>query len=159
MQVLRGRFASGVTVVTYRSDGRLRGLTVASFTTVSIQPPLVSVCVGKDPESHELIPTAGAFGVSILADSQEFLSERFAGRGPLVDGDFSGVPYFTTLTGAPLLDGALAWLDCTVHATHDGGDHVIVLGRARWGDDNPRRPNPLVYFSRLYADLTNLRNP
>jgi flavin reductase (DIM6/NTAB) family NADH-FMN oxidoreductase RutF len=159
MLLLRGRFATGVTVVTYRSDAALRGLTVASFATVSIQPPLVSVCIGKDLESHELLPAAGAFGVSILADAQEFLSERFAGRGPLVDGAFSGVPYFTKLTGAPLLEGAVAWLDCTVHATHDGGDHLIVVGRVRWADDTPRKPMPLIYFSRLYADLTNLRNP
>ena len=159
MQVLRGRFASGVAVVTYKQEDSLRGLTVASFTTVSIQPPLVSACIGTDLESHALIPAAGAFGVSILADAQEFLSERFAGRGPLVDAAFAGVPYFTKVTGAPLLEGSLAWLDCAVHATHSAGDHLIVVGRVLWGDDNPNSPNPLIYFSRLYADLTNLRNP
>lgn len=159
MRRLRGRFASGVTVVTCRAGDGLRGVTVASFTIVSLAPPLVLACIHRDQESEPLIVASGAFGVSVLSDRQEMLSERFAGRAPLVDPDFSGVPYFTQRTGAPLLEGAVAWFDCVLHARHDGGDHSILIGRVVWGAENPREPPPLLYFAGLYGDLTNLRRP
>ena len=154
---LRAGFASGVTVVTFRTDEGLRGITVASFAVVSIAPPLVLVCIGSELDSAALVIAFGGFGVSVLSDRQEGLSQRFAGRGPLVDDDFSGVPYFTRRTGAPLLEGALAWFDCALENVYDGGDHRIFLGRVEWGAENPARPDPLLYFDRHYGDVTNLR--
>jgi flavin reductase (DIM6/NTAB) family NADH-FMN oxidoreductase RutF len=159
MRRLRGRFASGVTVVTFRTAEGLRGVTVASFATVSLEPPLVLVCIDRELESGGLLTAAGAFGVSVLAEHQELLSERFAARAPLVDAAFSGVPYFTRRTGAPLLEDALAWFDCELHATYDGGDHAITLGRVVWGQENLAAPGPLLYFTRLYGTIGNLRRP
>lgn len=157
MRRLRSHFASGVTVVTFRVAEGLRGVTVASFATVSLAPPLVLACIDRELESEALLTAAGAFGVSILSDRQELLSERFAARAPLVDAAFSGVPYFTGRTGSPLLEGAVAWFDCALRAKHDGGDHTIFLGDVVWGAENPAQPLPLLYFDRSYGDLCNLR--
>ena len=159
MRRLRACYASGVTVVGFRTTEGLRGVTVASFATVSVVPPLVLACLDRDLESESLLTTAGAFGVSVLSSRQELLSERFAARAPLVDAAFTGVPYFTRRTGAPLLDGAVAWFDCHLHATHEGGDHTIFIGRVRWAEENAARPLPLLSFGQQYGDLDNLRRP
>ncbi|MER3404199.1 MAG: flavin reductase [Chloroflexota bacterium] len=146
------RFATGVAVVTTRTDAGCHGVTVNSFTWVSYQPPLVLICLDKLLHSHDLVVESGFFGVSILSAEQEFLAERFAGRAPLVDAHFSGVPYHTAATGAPLLEGALGWLDCRLHATYDGGDHSIFVGlvvAAGFGIDG----RPLLYYVGRYADL------
>jgi flavin reductase (DIM6/NTAB) family NADH-FMN oxidoreductase RutF len=159
MRRLRACFASGVTVVTYRTPEGLRGVTVASFATVSVVPPLVLACIDRELESESLLTTAGAFGVSVLSHRQELLAERFAARAPLVDPAFTGVPYFTRQTGAPLLEGAVAWFDCHLHATYDGGDHTVFFGRVLWGEENPAHPLPLLYFGQRYGDIDNLRRP
>jgi flavin reductase (DIM6/NTAB) family NADH-FMN oxidoreductase RutF len=119
----------------------------------------VLVCLGRDLETERLLAAAAGFGVSVLSDRQEFLAQRFAARAPLVDSAFSGAPYFERVTGAPLLEGAVAWFDCRPHAAHDGGDHTIVVGRVVWAAENPSEPVPLVAFARFYADLGNLRPP
>jgi flavin reductase (DIM6/NTAB) family NADH-FMN oxidoreductase RutF len=146
------RFATGVAVVTTRTDAGFHGVTVSSFTWVSYDPPLVLICLDKLLHSHDLVEESGIFGVSILSADQEFLAERFAGRAPLVDARFSGVPYHTTATGAPLIEGALGWLDCRLHATYVGGDHSIFVGlvvAAEFGVDG----RPLLYYVGRYADL------
>lgn len=153
LRKLRGLFASGVTVVTTVHDGQLRGVTVSAFSSVSLNPPLVLACIAKEAESREWIAASGIFAVSILSDEQEFLSERFAARAPLVNARFDGVPYHTAITGSPLLEGSLAWYDCRVEASHDGGDHTIFIGRVEavgWGVEGKQ---PLVYFANRYAGV------
>src|SRR3712207_7565027 len=98
-----GQFATGVVAVTTCSDEGLHGLTANAFCSVSLEPPLVLVCVDRLARGHDRIAEAGGFGISILGDRQELLSERFAGRAPLVNARFEGVPYLTAVTGAPLL--------------------------------------------------------
>jgi flavin reductase (DIM6/NTAB) family NADH-FMN oxidoreductase RutF len=152
MRKMRGWFASGVTVVTTALDGRLHGVTVSAFTAVSLDPPLVLVSLADETTSRDMIAESGLFAVNILSEEQEFLSERFAARAPLVNDDFQGVPYHVEATGAPILKSSLAWYDCRVVATHDGGDHTLFLGQVKAiGWDDSRKP--LLYFANRYARL------
>ncbi len=109
LRKIRGLFASGVTVVTTVHEGKLRGVTVSAFASVSLNPPLVMICLANESESKDWIAESGIFAVNILSDEQEFLSERFAARAPIVNTRFDGVPYHTAITGSPILDGSLAW--------------------------------------------------
>ncbi len=147
-----GRFASGVTVVTTRSSVGLRGITASSFTFVSMEPPLVLICIVGTSTFMPLIEETGAFAVNVLGEDDEFLADRFANRAPLVNATFSGVPYTTAITGAPILRNAIAWCDCCLHATHDGGDHRIFVGHILAYAEQEGEPL-LVYRSR-YARLT-----
>jgi flavin reductase (DIM6/NTAB) family NADH-FMN oxidoreductase RutF len=146
------RWASGVAAVTTVTAEGLHGVTVSAFCAVSPRPPLVLVCIDSLSRSAELLAEAGCYAVSILAGGQEFLADRLAGRGPLIDRRFTGAPYFTAVTGAPVLRGCLAWLDCRVAATYQAGDHQIFLGAveaAGVGD----AAAPLVYWERRYWRL------
>ena len=149
-QVL-GCFATGITVVTTRqADEALHGLTINSFTSVSLDPPLVLICVERQARSHEYITQSGAFAVNFLNERQEIISERFSARAPLVSGNFEGVPYRIAATGSPVLEGCLAWLDCRVWATYDGGDHTIIVGQVEAlgaGEESL----PLLYYRGRYV--------
>ena len=148
-----GRFVTGIIVATTATDEGLHGLTANAFCSVSLEPPLVLVCVDRLARGHDRIAEAGAFGISILGDRQELLSERFAGRAPLVNARFEGVPYLTAVTGAPLLAEAIAWLDCYLWATYDGGDHSIFVGEAVAAALANDRAAPLLYHTGRYARL------
>jgi len=123
-----GRFATGVTVITTSVDGKLYGLTVNAFCSVSLEPPLVLVCIDRLSRSCQLLAESGMFAVSILAWKQQFLADRFAARAPLVDTAFTGVPYRLATTGAPVLAEAIAWADCRVSQTVPAGDHDVYIG-------------------------------
>ena len=146
-----GRFVTGIVVATTATDEGLHGLTANAFCSVSLDPPLVLVCVDTLARGHDRIAEASAFGISILADRQEFLSERFAGRAPLVNPRFDGVPYLTAVTGAPLLAEAIAWLDCRLWATYDGGDHSIFVGEVLAAGLANDGAAPLLYHAGRYA--------
>lgn len=153
MRKMRGLFASGVTAVTTALEGRFRGLTVSAFTAVSLEPPLVLVALATEATSCEMIAESGILAVNILSEEQEFLSERFAARAPLVNDSFDGVPHHFEATGAPILEGCVAWYDCRVAATYVGGDHTLFVGRVEaigLGDESRR---PLLYFANRYAHL------
>src|SRR5512139_777968 len=153
LRKMRGLFASGVTVVTTVQEGKLRGVTVSAFASVSLNPPLVMVCLANESESKEWIAESGIFAVNILSDEQEFLSERFAARAPIVNTRFDGVPYHTAITGSPILADSLAWYDCRVEARHDGGDHTIFVGRVEAVGFGAEGKQPLVYFANRYAGV------
>ncbi len=155
LRKLRGEFASGVTVVTTVHEGKLRGVTVSAFASVSLDPPLVMVCLANESESKEWIAESGSFAVNILSDEQEFLSERFAARAPIVNTRFDGVPYHSAITGSPIIDGSIAWYDCRVAATHDGGDHTIFIGRVEAIGFEGEQKVPLLYFANRYQHLTD----
>ncbi len=143
-----GRFATGVTVLTMTGpDHRPHGMTASSLASVSLEPPLVLVCVDHAARLHPLIMSADAFVVNVLASDQEELSRRFADPH---DDRFDGVGYRTT-NGLVLLDGALAHIECHRQALYDAGDHTIVLGRVVGGD--AREGRPLMYFRGGYAAL------
>jgi len=153
LRKMRGLFASGVSVVTTAHEGRLRGMTVSAFSSVSLEPPLVMIALVHEAGTRELIAESGVFAVNILSDDQEFLSERFAARAPIVNEKFEGVPYEVAVTGSPILPQSIAWYDCRVEAKYDGGDHVIIIGRAAaigFGDEGRQ---PLLYYANQYARL------
>lgn len=142
------QFASGVTVVTTEHDGTPYGMTVASFASLSLHPPLVLVCIEKSVKTHDAIANAGRFGVSILAESQQDVSNRFASKR---DDKFEGVSVSRGELGVPLIDGAICTLECRVHGALPGGDHTIYVGEVTDAQTNDAAP--LVYFRSGYREL------
>ncbi len=142
-------FATGVTVVTTRDrEGRPSGLTASAFTSVSLEPPLVLVCVDHAATAHPDLRERGWFAVNILRREQEGLSRRFAVSG----GDkFRDVACHEGRTGLPLLDGALATLECRVVEAHEAGDHTIFIGQVE--TVSVAGGQPLVYFHGSYQSL------
>jgi flavin reductase (DIM6/NTAB) family NADH-FMN oxidoreductase RutF len=151
-----GRFATGVVVVTTLTDEGLHGLTANAFCSVSLEPLLVLVCVDKLARGHERLTQAGAFAISILSDRQEFLADRFAGRAPLINAHFDGAPYHQAVTGAPILDGCVAWLDCQLWATYDGGDHSIFVGEVVAAAEH-HEVQPLLFIDSCYVHASGWR--
>lgn len=147
-----GRFATGVTVLTFAVDGEVRGMTANSFTSLSLTPPLLLVCIGKDVSTYPLWERAESFVVNILGDDQKDVSDVFARHGapPVPE---SGVTYHDGVVGAPVLDGTLAHAECRVVQRHDGGDHTILVGEAV--DISIDRPDdePLLFFAGKYRTL------
>jgi len=145
-----GHFASGVTVVTtLRPDGRPCGLTASAVSSVSLDPTLLLVCVEKSAVSHGCIEQAGVFAVNVLADDGrgETLARRFSEEE--TDGKFTGVAFRAEHTGAPVLDGALAWMDCRVAQQCGGGDHSVFIGEVVAADAG--EGTPLVYYRGGYG--------
>ena len=145
-----GQFATGVTVIAAETDGCLRAMTANSFTSLSLDPPLVLFCVGKATNLGELIRSTAGFSVNILGQDQQDLSTYFAGGWkPPAPPPFS----FASWEGGPLLDGCAAAIGCAVDAIHEGGDHWIVIGRvlALYRSHPARRP--LVFCQGQYATL------
>jgi flavin reductase (DIM6/NTAB) family NADH-FMN oxidoreductase RutF len=144
-----GRFASGVTIATVRdAQGAAHGLTVSSFTSVSLDPPLVSICLGHAVSVIDLFRAAKYFGINILAENQKDLSERFARKG---HDRFQGVAWTPGETGAPLIADVLAAIECRVEQRIPVGDHDIFVGRmvaARVAEGAP-----LVHFASGYRKL------
>lgn len=145
-----GCFATGVTVVTTRdSDGVPVGLTANSFTSVSLDPPLLLVCIAKSVSSLAIFETAPHFAVNVLHIGQQPVSGRFARRG---EDRFEGTQVETWDSGVPILSHSLASFECARHAAHDAGDHVILIGRVERVRFEPRR-DPLLYFRGRYRRL------
>lgn len=144
-----GHFATGVTVVTTRDpDGRFFGLTANAVASVSLAPPLLLVCVDKKAESYPFFERSKLFTINILSAEQEDLSRRFAVSG----GDkFEGVSFRVGANGAPILDGALAYLECKVVAAYDGGDHTIYLGEASEAETSDGKP--LLFYRGGYRTV------
>jgi 3-hydroxy-9,10-secoandrosta-1,3,5(10)-triene-9,17-dione monooxygenase reductase component len=145
------RFATGVVVVTGATEAGPAGLTCQSFSSLSLDPPLVLLSTARSSTTWPRIAATGRFAVNVLAADQQALSTRFAVSG----GDkFAGQAWRTGALGNPLLDGAIAHVECDIDAVHDGGDHVIVVGRVRAlkapGLD---AASPLVYYGSGYRAL------
>ncbi|MDT8341767.1 MAG: flavin reductase family protein [Longimicrobiales bacterium] len=144
-------FPTGVAVVTARdAGGEAVGLTVNSFTSVSLDPPLVLVCLDHGSASHAVVLAAGTFAVNFLPRGAEAVSETFARGEP---GErFQGLAWREEVTGSPVLGEALGWLDCRVHQTHVAGDHTIVVGRVL--ACAATESAPLVYWRGGYREVT-----
>jgi flavin reductase (DIM6/NTAB) family NADH-FMN oxidoreductase RutF len=141
-QVL-GHFPTGVTVVTASTDEGPVGLCVGSFTSVSLFPPLVAFCAGDASASYPRIEAAGHYCVNILADDQEEIARVFADKG---DDKFAGIGWRpSVVTGAPVINDVLAWIDCRIDAIHQAGDHWIVVGRVL-DLEIGHEGGPLVFF-------------
>ena len=157
-----GQFPGGIVVVT-TSGGH--AMTVSAFASVSLEPPLVLFCAEKIARFHEAVLAAGAWGVSILAEDGEKTARWLSTRGRPLDGQLDGLAHHPGPgTGAPVLDGALAVLECKTQAVHDGGDHSIVVGRViavagprdpadPAGPQDTSAPGPLVHYSGGYRRL------
>jgi flavin reductase (DIM6/NTAB) family NADH-FMN oxidoreductase RutF len=143
-----GRFATGVTIATVvDAKGVPHGLTVSSFTSVSLDPPLILICLGHEVSAIAHFRTATHFGINVLAEDQRALSERFARKGA---GRFDGLAWQPGVTGVPLLPGALAAIECAVYRIVPMGDHDILVGEmvnARVNDGEP-----LLHFSGGYRE-------
>ena len=141
-QVL-GHFPTGVTVITAATDDGPVGLCVGSFTSVSLEPPLVAFCAGDSSTSYPRIEAAGHYCVNILAEDQEEIARVFAAKG---DDKFAGIGWRpSAATGAPVINDVLAWIDCEIDAIHEAGDHWIVLGRVL-DLEIGHEGGPLVFF-------------
>jgi flavin reductase (DIM6/NTAB) family NADH-FMN oxidoreductase RutF len=144
-----GRFASGVTILTARdAEGRDHGMTVSAFCSASLEPPLVVACIDRTSEMYGVLRQAPHFGISVLEESQESLSRRFA---ELPSGRFDGIGYTRAESGVVLLDDALAHLECRSVDRHDAGDHAIHTGEVVWSSCGKGRP--LLYYRGGYAQL------
>lgn len=145
-----GKFATGITIATTTdASGCPHGLTANSFSSVSLNPPLVLVCIGTRSAVHETFFSAKAFAINILSEDQRRLSDQFASSG---EDRFSGVEWTPGPLGSPWLRGALAQLECRTYERHPAGDHTIFLGLAeavRTESDSA----PLIYFSSSYQTL------
>lgn len=143
-----GHFASGVTVVTTACEGQLAGLTVSSFTSLSLNPTLVLICVADYAASRGAIAEAGQFAVNILTEEQQDVSRRFA--DPSAE-RFPAGSYVLSPHGLPLLPGSLATLECKVVQALPGGDHTIFIGEVFDAQINSGRP--LLYYRSSYQRL------
>ena len=153
-----GRFVTGVTVVTSSSRTvagvQPWGTTVNAFTSVSLEPPLVLICVGQERSIHPVIDTAGRFVVNILAEESQGLSDCFAGAPSLLPRSaFCGASYTLSDSGLPVLDAAVAHLECVVENTMDAGDHTVYLGRVVGLGLSEIHPLPLLYYRGRYLRI------
>jgi flavin reductase (DIM6/NTAB) family NADH-FMN oxidoreductase RutF len=149
-----GQFATGVTVVTgVRPDGEPVGVTANSFTSVSLDPPLVLVCAIAGTEGSEVIERNGKFAVNVLAADQEPISRYFASKDRPRGADaFRDISHRDGVTGCPIIDGIAGHLDCTLVASHEAGDHVIFIGEVQALDVAPDI-SPLVFHAGRYRLL------
>jgi len=147
------RWASGVSVVTARRDGGIRGITVSSFCSVSLDPPLILVCIDRKSPSHDLIAQQGCFAVNILRQEQAQISDMAAGRLGEGSAHLEGIGFHSETTGAPILDESLAWLDCRLTGSHQEGDHTIYVGRVEAAGAAADAGEPLLYYSGAYRAI------
>ena len=144
-----GHFASGVTVVTSSGeDNKPQGITVSAFTSVSLEPPLILVCIDKRASLHDQLAEGSHFAVNILGDDQELISRRFASKEK---DRFEGTGFTYGVTGAPLLTGSIATVECRVVHAYPGGDHTIFVGEVEATEVNEGKP--LAYFRGGYSLL------
>lgn len=143
------RFASGVTVVTaVGADGVDHGMTVSAFCSLSLEPPLILVCIDHGTVMHGILGNAAAFTVNVLAADQEDLARKFSDPD---NGRFEGTSYTRGANGPALLTGAAAWLECALAHRYEGGDHTIFVGRVEAADAGDAQP--LVYYRGGYGRL------
>ncbi len=148
-----GRFATGITVVGVRSGDQTHAMTANSFTSVSLDPPLILICVSHNAVLHDLILGSGRWTVSVLGADQEHAARLFARRGEAAEHLRTIPNHPGAYTDAPLIDGSLAYLECVTTATYPGGDHTIVIGEVVWVDV-PRPRDPALGFHRgEYVEL------
>lgn len=154
MRLAMRRWASGITVVTSIHGGERHGMTVSSFTSVSLTPPLVLVALEWGTRTHRLVKLSNIFGVTILSHQQHEVSDRFAGRQTEYTDRFHNLITYSLTTGASFLAGGLAGFDCRVVATHEAGNHTLFIGEVLAAKIEPDA-NPLIYYNRSYRQLNS----
>jgi len=147
-----GQFATGVTVVTTRLGDEVHGLTANAICSVSLEPLLVLVCVDHSADTHPLLEKSGVFAMNILSAEQEHLSRLFAGPTEEKAGRLEATGYRTAVTGAPIIEGCLAYLDCRIVAAYPGGDHTIFVGQVEEAEISGEGA-PLLFFRGRYTTV------
>ncbi len=151
-QVMRN-WTSGITVVTAKNGDQFHGMTVSAFTSISLQPPLVLVSLEKTSRTHDMAHNSNHFGVTILADDQKDISDRFAGRIPTLDDNrFLGLAIETLTSGVPFIVGGLAYLDCHIVHTYDTSLQTLFIGEVD-ALCAARSGKPLLYHNQDYHTL------
>ena len=146
------QFSSGVTIVTIKTEDDVHGLTIAAFTSVSAEPPLISVVINSGNRGHSLLTRPGAvFAVNILREDQRELADCFAWKK---EERFAQGIWDVAVTGAPVLKDALAWLDCTIYVQQRAGTHTLFIGEVQASHVNEDAQKPLIYWNRDYRQLT-----
>lgn len=149
-------WTTGVTIVAASHNGVTHGMTVNSFTSLSLDPPLVSVSLEKKTRTYQLVKACGVFAVTVLAQDQNALSDRFAGRDSEKSERFAGLETLIEETGSPILKLGLAYFDCRVADSHDAGTHTVFIGEVlACGSLAEGEPEPLVYFNRGYRKISD----
>lgn len=144
-----GHFCTGVTVVTGMAGERPVGFACQSFAALSLDPPLVLFCPSRTSRAWPVMERSGRFCVNVLAEAQRETSTVFGRRG---DDKFADLGWYPAPSGAPILDGALTWIDCGVEQVHEAGDHYIVISRVE-GFGEPGEGAPLLFYRGTYAGL------
>jgi flavin reductase (DIM6/NTAB) family NADH-FMN oxidoreductase RutF len=155
-EALRGAmrlWATGVTVVTTKLNGIWHGMTVSSFTSISLDPPLIMISLEHSTRTHDMVMQTGFFGVTILSEGQTAISERFAGRLSDSLDRFAGLDTFTMETGAPFIAGGLAFMDSQVSSRVEAGSHTLFIARVVATRFIADHESPIVYFNRAYHHL------
>jgi flavin reductase (DIM6/NTAB) family NADH-FMN oxidoreductase RutF len=162
LRLVMRHWPTGVSILASRDETASHGMTVNSFTSVSLEPPLVLASIEHGVRTHDLVEASGVFAISFLCEGQQWISDRFAGRETEAGDRFEGLPTITAATGAPILAENLGYLDCRVVAAHPAGNHTIFIAEVvaantgaahvteRTGDDGVR---PLLYFNRDYRQM------
>lgn len=149
-------WSAGVTVATATHEGERHGMTVNSFTSISLTPPLLTVSMQQQTRTHDLVMKSRAFGLTILSTEQVEISDLFAGRKPEIQDRFASLQVETLVTGSPLIVGGLSWLDCRVIETYNAGLTTLFIAEvvAARGDGSGE---PLLYHNREYWKLSKLK--
>jgi flavin reductase (DIM6/NTAB) family NADH-FMN oxidoreductase RutF len=145
-------WVTGVTVVTAAHQGVQHGMTVSSFTSLSLTPAQVLISLAQNTRTHDLVARSRFFGISVLSNHQQEISDRFAGRIDDEQNRMAGLETFTLSSGAPMITGGLAHLDCRVVTTLGSGTHTIFIGEVL-AAEHAEEGDPLVYFNRAYKKL------
>jgi len=154
------RYPTGVTILTVRDGNQIHGMTANSFTSVSLNPTLVLVCIDKRNRTHTFVARAGHFALNILGERQVHLARRFAKQIAQPADPFADITHHRVVTGAPIFDDSVAHLDCRVVAAHDAGDHTIFIGEVMAaGFGNAHDANPLVWLDGEYISMNPSETP
>lgn len=148
-------WSAGVTVVTAVHEGHQHGMTVNSFTSISLEPAMITISLRVSTRTHELVSKSGAFGLTILSAEQSDISNLFSGQVVGAEDRFANLKTETMVTGSPLIAGGLAWMDCRVVQTFDAGMNTLFIAEvlaAHEANDGP----PLIYHNRKYWNLSEI---
>lgn len=149
------QWASGIGVATTEFEGVRHGMTVSSFTSVSVDPPIILISAQNETRTHDLILRAGAFAVTLLAEDQQEISEIFAGRIPEHEDRFAGLELVRLRTGSPVIPGGLAVFDCRLIGTYETDTTTVMFGEVVEAQVGEGSKNPLLYFKQGYHVLNS----
>lgn len=157
LRLLMRQWATGVALVTVREGHVDHGMTVNTFTSVSLDPPLVLVCLETTTRTHAMVERVGGFGICILSEGQQWIADRFAGRIPDTHNRFEGIPYFVPDSRFPFPEGCLAYLECDTWQAHPAGTHTVFIGKV-YSYRVLSHGSPLVYYDQTYRSIVELED-